>query len=348
MRESRAVRGLAYVAGSALLLAFGPAPGGDFEFAIVGDRTGGAQPGVYEQVWREIAAVRPEFAVTIGDTIEGGHDGTAESEWRRLRPIWLRFHAPVYFTPGNHDIWSPVSRRIYIEQSGRPAHYSFDHGGAHFTILDNSGSFNLAASEIEFLTTDLERNRGRSLKFVFFHQPFWLLPLKLQNSDFAFHQLMRQFHVQYVIGGHVHQFARMERDGVTYVMAGSAGGHLRGHDPIRDFNAGWFYQWLRVRVAGSRASITIQELGPPFGKGRKIPIEDWGESGYKQALLPNEAGELAVFPHAVDREHLVMHDHIHARREQARGEQAFGQILESVAALKAERRHGSREHDRNR
>ena len=49
----------------------------DFAFAIVGDRTGGAQPHVYERIWREIDLRRPNFVLTVGDTIEGGNDATA-------------------------------------------------------------------------------------------------------------------------------------------------------------------------------------------------------------------------------------------------------------------------------
>src|SRR5205823_10611161 len=78
-------------------------PANDFAFAIVGDRAGGAQPRVYERIWHEIDQHRPNFAITAGDTIEGGNDATAESEWRQLRPIWSKHSYPVYFTPGNHD-----------------------------------------------------------------------------------------------------------------------------------------------------------------------------------------------------------------------------------------------------
>ena len=38
-----------------------------FRFVILGDRTGEARPGVYEQVWQEAAAEDPAFVVTTGD-----------------------------------------------------------------------------------------------------------------------------------------------------------------------------------------------------------------------------------------------------------------------------------------
>ena len=51
-----------------------------FRFAILGDRTGEAQRGVYEQVWKEVAAESPAFVMSVGDTIEGMNDASAEAE----------------------------------------------------------------------------------------------------------------------------------------------------------------------------------------------------------------------------------------------------------------------------
>jgi len=45
-----------------------------FQFVVLGDRTGDAQPGVYEQVWQEAAAENPAFVVSVGDSIEGSSD----------------------------------------------------------------------------------------------------------------------------------------------------------------------------------------------------------------------------------------------------------------------------------
>src|SRR5579863_4708281 len=70
-------------------------PKNDFHFSIVGDRTDGAQPGIYGRIWREIDLLHPDFVINVGDTIQGGKDETAEAEWRDLRPVWDRYgHFP--------------------------------------------------------------------------------------------------------------------------------------------------------------------------------------------------------------------------------------------------------------
>ena len=59
-------------------------PGNDFRFCILGDRTGDAQPGVYERVWHDVDLLHPDFVINAGDTIQGGNDSTAEAEWRAM------------------------------------------------------------------------------------------------------------------------------------------------------------------------------------------------------------------------------------------------------------------------
>src|SRR5690242_3532325 len=113
-----------------------PASPNHFRFSIVGDRTGEAQPGVYERVWREVNQFHPDFVINVGDVIEGGNDATADQEWRTVREVWRDYSYPLYFTPGNHDIWSDTSEKLYEKYSSRPPSYSFNYQDAHFTILD--------------------------------------------------------------------------------------------------------------------------------------------------------------------------------------------------------------------
>ena len=54
-----------------LLCAQGAAAPDSFRFAILGDRTGEAQRGVYEQVCREVAAESPAFAVSAMGAMVG-------------------------------------------------------------------------------------------------------------------------------------------------------------------------------------------------------------------------------------------------------------------------------------
>jgi predicted phosphohydrolase len=248
-----------------------PAPG-SFRFVFLGDRTGEAQPGVYERVWNAIASEKPAFVVSVGDTIQGENDATAEAEWRAVEEILAPYRKlPLYLVPGNHDIWSPLSERLFTKYAGHPPHYSFDHGTAHFTILDNSRSEQFSVEELRFLEQDLAAHAAQPLKFVISHRPSWLVDAALGNPAFPFHKLVRKYRVQYVVAGHIHQMLHADLDGTSYVSLPSAGGHLRLSGRYED---GWFFGYTVVEAEGDEVRFEIKELG-----GRVTTLEDWGVAG---------------------------------------------------------------------
>jgi predicted phosphodiesterase len=258
-------------------------PKNDFRFSIMGDRTGSAQPQIYGRVWREVDLLHPDFVINVGDTIQGGVDEIAEDEWRDLRPIWQRYsHYPLYFTAGNHDVFSDTSRQIYERESRRPSFYSFDYQEAHFTVLDNSRTSDLAPDQLDFLRRDLEQNKGKRPKFIFFHRPYWITLLISGNTQFPLHQIAKQHGVEHVISGHGHQFVRIVRDGIAYMEVGSSGGTMeaalkRGHG----FREGRFYHHVWGHVKGSKVSLTVKEIDGAKGAGRMFRAEEWDEHGPK-------------------------------------------------------------------
>ncbi len=250
-----------------------------FHFAILGDRTGEARAGVYEQVWREVAAEKPSFVVSVGDTIEGLNDRTALAQWSHMDELLKPFRLfELYLTPGNHDVWSSASERLFLKHA-RGLHYSFDYEQAHFTILDNSRSEKLSAEELDFLEADLKAHAAQPWKFVISHRPSWLANVALQDTTFRLHRIARQYGVQYVIAGHVHQMLHFQLEGVTYVSMASSGGHLRSTGAYDD---GWFYGHALVAIHGKVIEFEIKETGPPHGEGRTTKLADWGMLGLTQ------------------------------------------------------------------
>ena len=243
-----------------------------FPFVILGDRTGEAQPGVYERVWRAAAAENPAFAVSVGDSIEGLNDATAEDEWRRLEQILTPYRQiPLFLAPGNHDIWSARSQAAFEKHAGHAPHYSFDRGQVHVTVLDNSRSDALDTGELRFLEQDLEAHRNQPVKLIVMHRPSWLVDAMFQNPRFPLHQLAKKYGVRWVIAGHLHQMLEVELDGVTYLSMASAGGHLRGSERYED---GWFFGYAVAEVRGNEVGIQIKELA-----GRVSAPKDWRKAG---------------------------------------------------------------------
>jgi len=248
-----------------------------FHFVLLGDRTGEARPGVWEQVWKQAAAENPAFFLGVGDTIQGGDDATADSEWQqaeRMLAPYARF--PLYLAPGNHDIWSPASEKLFQKYTGHPLNYSFDYGRAHFTVLDNSRADELSADEMAFLESDIERHQSQPVKFIVSHRPSWLLSAAIRNPQVELHRLARKYGVQYVIAGHVHQILHVAFEGVTYFSVPSSGGHLRASGQYED---GWFFGYTLITVQGAAVAFEIKELAPPHGQSRVTGLADWGLTG---------------------------------------------------------------------
>lgn len=258
-------------------------PKNDFRFSIIGDRTGTAQPQIYGRVWREVDLLHPDFVINVGDTIQGGNDAIAEAQWLELRPLFQRYnHYPLYFTPGNHDVFSDTSRQLYEKASGRPLQYSFNYQDAHFTVLDNSRTTDLTPEQLEFLARDLEANKDKNPKFIFFHKPYWIPMLKLGASDFPLHKLAVKYDVKHVISGHGHQFVRLVRDGVAYMEVGSSGGTMEAALKLgHGFKEGRFYHHVWGRVKGSKVDLTVKEIDGIKGAGRMFKADQWDDNGPK-------------------------------------------------------------------
>ena len=111
---------------------------GDFQFALVGDRTGLARPGVFEHAISRLNLLQPEFVINVGDMIEGYSDDPAElkREWdeqdARLQPLQMPFFRVV----GNHDMGSQLMREFWRDRYG-PDYYAFTYKNVLFLVLNS-------------------------------------------------------------------------------------------------------------------------------------------------------------------------------------------------------------------
>ena len=75
-----------------------------FSFAIIGDKTGGGQDKwhVFDRAIAEINALKPDFAIMVGDLIQGYTTDLEqiESEWREFWGHESALEAPFIPLPG--------------------------------------------------------------------------------------------------------------------------------------------------------------------------------------------------------------------------------------------------------
>ncbi|VGO16652.1 hypothetical protein PDESU_05243 [Pontiella desulfatans] len=111
----------------------------NFQFAIIGDRTGGANA---QETFRlaigQINLLQPEFVINVGDIIEGYSDDKAElnAEWDEVDGMLAQLEMPFFRTPGNHDIANTTAQEVWCERHGA-SYYHFVYKNTLFMVLDS-------------------------------------------------------------------------------------------------------------------------------------------------------------------------------------------------------------------
>jgi hypothetical protein len=229
-------------------------------FAIIGDRTGGHEDGVYGSVMQEILRMHPEFVMTVGDMIEGYTEDTARivEEWREYLEIIEPVDVPLYHTPGNHDITFESMGPFYERFIGS-RYYSVDYRDLHIVVVDNSTGMGGNPSELDkeqlkWLETDLQSVSDARTTLLFCHKPFWYNTLGRGLTD-SLHLLLMENGVDAVFSGHFHRYFSGTYDGIKYTCIGSSGGGIDDH-PL-DFG----YQFAWVTVTDGDISIAPIKAG---------------------------------------------------------------------------------------
>ncbi|MDW7988425.1 MAG: metallophosphoesterase, partial [candidate division WOR-3 bacterium] len=150
-----------------------------FSFVVLGDRTGGADHVVFEQVVKQIKLINPDFIINIGDLIEGYTSDTQKinQEWDLIFSTLGKLKEKFYFTPGNHDIWDQISSQIYLNRTGyKKPYYAFSAHKCHFVIIDNSQEekiYEFDSVQLKWLNSTLAKYKRNDIVFCFMHKSFW-------------------------------------------------------------------------------------------------------------------------------------------------------------------------------
>ena len=111
----------------------------NFQFVVIGDRTGGANPNeTFKLAMGQINLLQPEFVINVGDVIEGYSEDQAElnAEWDEIDKSINSLDMPFFRTPGNHDIANETAQKVYRERYGA-SYYSFVYQDTLFMVLDS-------------------------------------------------------------------------------------------------------------------------------------------------------------------------------------------------------------------
>jgi len=262
-----------------------------FTFAVWGDSQ--HWPQRFGKIASGIMAVKPAFAVAVGD-YEG--NGSVAAQWEEQLFVpgrQLLANVPVFFTVGNHDYgfkgedgdYAPDSPGLknftdsFRNPAGNRTYYSFDYGNSHFIVLDaivgrTFSTFGVVpgTAQYDWLVKDLESARSFSNVFVFLHAPPYSVcwDKDYYDGEPAVREhlvpLFEKYGVRAVFSGHSHAYERGAYNGVGYIVTGGGGGTLDDvvHKKWKQIQVHSFvHHFMKVSVEGD---FVVLEAISPEGK----------------------------------------------------------------------------------
>jgi heme/copper-type cytochrome/quinol oxidase subunit 2 len=159
--------------------------GEDFYFVQLSDTHWGfdgpeVNPDAKGTLAKAVAAVnalddRPDFVVFTGDLTHTTEDPkTRRDRMKEFRDIAGKLDVKqLYFLAGEHDA-APDRGEAYQELFGK-LHYSFDHKGVHFVVLDNCSDPNAVVGDeqLAWMKSDLAKLRKDAPVVVLTHRPLF-------------------------------------------------------------------------------------------------------------------------------------------------------------------------------
>jgi predicted phosphodiesterase len=184
----------------------------------------------------QIKPRKPSFGIIVGDVVITPLQEQHRYFWHESS-LW-GIDSPILMAVGNHDVSEadPIKdadrapRAFDLNQyrsSYGPTEYSFKYAGCLFIVLDDSQG---REAYMTFLKSALEKDAsGARMIFVFCHIPIRpdsdhpVVPHKTIPAT-GFADLVKKYHVDYVISGHYHSYARETYEGTTYLVSGGGTG----------------------------------------------------------------------------------------------------------------------------
>ncbi len=241
--------------------AFDAGPG-KFTFAVFSDLTGGERERIFEIAVAQLALLRPELVINVGDLIEGETEDLDEiaAQWDSFDRRARRARAPVFYVGGNHDLTGQTLQRVWDERYGR-RYYHFVYKDVLFLVLDTEDAPPAEAQAIfearnhairvmdeegreAFLATDYGRMPERLAGNITGEQADYFLGVLADHADVRWTFLfmhkplwLREDLAAFaaiedalagrpytVFSGHFHAYSHVERRGRDYIRLATTGG----------------------------------------------------------------------------------------------------------------------------
>lgn len=220
-----------------------------------------------------VASWKPDFVITTGDNnYPKGEAATIDANIGKYYAPFIGNYKGTHgpgspanrFFPvlGNHD-WDAPGVRCqpyldYFTLPGNERYYEFVWGPVHFIMLDNDGrepdGAKQGSKQYDWYRKVLAGSRSPFQVVVAHHPPFSSGEHGgIGGADWGFHE----HGVELMLAGHDHNYERIERNDMVYVVNGAGGAHVRR---IKDAVEG-----SQARFTGKHGAMRI-EVAPAVGE----------------------------------------------------------------------------------
>lgn len=240
-----------------------------FTFAVIGDINGEIEN--FEKILENLNENKSiDFLILLGDCAAKPN----EKSHQYFRAEFIE-HArdnnfPTFITAGNHDVSEKAKYTIRFsdfEKMYGPANYAFIYKKTLFIILGKAVLWNnptYKEESLAFLKETIKKYKGQYFRSFLFTHISPLLP-KINSDDIIQKELVDfvdKNKIDYVISGHEHRYARIQRGECDYIIAGTGGAKMRDRDGDHFQNSGKLHCFLTFTVHGKSINELLFKVEP--------------------------------------------------------------------------------------
>lgn len=207
-----------------------------FDFVIYGDSRSNFKN--HKKICEGIASTKPLLVINVGDLVD--RDALIDDWAEFYRALDVLPSSFYYSAVGNHEMAAENFKEL-LDLPDNELYYSFREGKILFIVLDTNQRFDRYSNQYRWLVKILENRDFEQTEFtvVVTHHPPYSYS---SHGDSYFMKLIlvplfEKYNIDLVISGHDHNYQRIEKENIDYIVTGGGGAHLypveSGNDLIK-------------------------------------------------------------------------------------------------------------------